>query len=394
MTQTIKTRLALVTALLAAAWAAWQAPRPPAPSFHSPLTTTSEGSALPHFQSSLLPTAAPSAHASSLAQLQDGTLLIAWFAGSREGAKDVAIYLSRREAGGWSPPQVIASRLETARELRRHLRKLGNPVLHVDTQGRLHLFFVSVSLGGWAGGSINHKFSDDGGQHWSPAKKLITTPFLNISTLVRNPPLMLQDGGLGLPAYHEFVTKHGEWLRLDATGQLVDKVRMPHRRETLQPTVAALDEQHALALLRDAGPGPGHVQLATSQDAGMSWQMAAPLPIPHSNASMALLRLNDGRLLMAGNPGSGRASLLLYLSRDQGLNWQALGPVETGPEQDGREPEFSYPSLIQAKNGDIHLSYTWQRQGIRHATFSPSWLTAREQSDGTRPVIPATEVQP
>jgi len=211
---------------------------------------------------------------------------------------------------------------------------------------------------------------------------------------VRNPPLDLQDGGLGLPAYHEFIAKQGEWLRLDAQGRIVDKVRMPHPRDTLQPTLAALDEQRALALLRDAGPGPGHVQAVSSQDAGLSWQRAATLPIPHANASMALLRLSDGKLLLAGNPGSGRTSLLLYLSRDQGQNWQALGAVETGREADGKEAEFSYPSLLQASNGDIHLAYTWRRRSIRHVTFNPAWLAARAQGDITQPAIPAAEDGP
>ncbi len=393
MTRAARPHLALALALLALGWTAWHAPRPEAPAFVPP-PARSVGAAEPRFTTRLLPLAAPSAHASTLAELADGTLLAAWFAGSREGADDVAIYLSRLEPSGWSPPRAIATREQTARELRRHLRKLGNPVLHVDPAGRLHLFFVSVSLGGWAGSSINHKFSDDGGEHWSPARKLTTTPFLNISTLVRNPPLMLQDGGLGLPVYHEFVVKHGEWLRLDASGRITDKVRMPHARDTLQPAVVALDAEQALALLRDAGPGPGRVQVARSADAGRHWQMAPALPIPHSNASMALLRLGDGSLLMAGNPGSGRASLLLYRSRDAGRSWQALGAVETGQIRNGREPEFSYPALIQARNGDIHLSYTWLRQGIRHVVFNTAWLETREREGGREPALPPAEGSP
>ena len=36
--------------------------------------------------------------------------------------------------------------------------------------------------------------------------------------------------------------------------------------------------------------------------------------------------------------------------------------------------EFSYPYLIQARNGDFHLVYTWNRSFIKHVRFTPAWL--------------------
>lgn len=397
----------LILSLALLGWNAWQ-PSPAAPArIHLPTTLTQAKLELPDWQASLLPQAAPSAHAASLAQLPDGQLLAAWFAGSREGADDVAIYLSRRTPdGNWSPPAVIASRADTARQLRRHLRKLGNPVLHVDGRGRLHLYFVSVSLGGWAGSSINHKFSDDGGTSWSPAHKLTTSPFLNISTLVRTPGLELDDGGLGLPAYHEFIKKQGEWLRLDPAGRLVDKVRLPHPRAALQPAVVALGPQQLLALLRDAGPGPGHILAASSADGGQHWSASVSLPLHNPNASVALLRLQDssagpGPLLLAYNPGPDRDRLDLALSHNGGQSWQPLGPVEAIPRlpshpggvadtvaaaaaQAKRQaqgfPEFSYPSLLEGVDGRLHLVYTWRREGIRHFSFNRAWLEARQEA--------------
>lgn len=400
-------RLALAFALGVLGWSAWQAPRPPAPEFllAAPDPAAAPGAApartsvppptssIPGFQAELLPQAAASAHAASLAQLPDGTLLAAWFAGSREGATDVAIYLSRRAAtpgAAWSPPEAIASRSGTARELRRHLRKLGNPVLHVAPDGRLQLYFVSVSLGGWAGSSINLKESRDGGRTWSPAVKLVTSPFFNISTLVRTPPLALADGGLGLPAYHEFVAKQGEWLHLGPDGRLLDKVRMPQERATLQPAAVPLDRHRALALLRDAGPGQGHVLAAASDDGGSTWAAAPALPLGNPNASVALLRLDDGQLLLANNPGPGRSRLELSLSPDQGQSWLPLGAVEAASEQDDKNAEFSYPSLLQARDGSIHLAYTWRRQGIRHLSFNRAWLEARLKA----PELPLLEGRP
>jgi predicted neuraminidase len=357
----------LFSSALSAAY--WRMPTPPAPAFSPP--PAASASQLPAiFSAEQLPKAAESAHAASLAQLPDGRIAAAWFAGSKEGADDVAIWFSLRDKDGWSKAQPIANRESTAGGTFAHVRKLGNPVLYAEGSW-LHLWYVSVAVGGWAGSSINHSVSTDAGASWFKPTKLQTSPLASISTLVRTPPIPLADGGLGLPIYHEFIAKHGEWLRLSATGQILDKTRMTHAVRTLQPAVAALDEQHAIALLRDAGPGPGKVQVASTQNAGQTWQAGAALAVPNPNSSVALLRLRSGRLLLAGNPQNGREAMLLWISADQGQTWQASRSVESAPDGGA---EFSYPALLLDRDGLIHLAYTWRRQGIKHAAFSEAWL--------------------
>ena len=349
--------------------AAWRIPRPDVPAFMAPPAATA--SKLPALMSSeMLPKVADSAHAASLAELPDGRIVAAWFAGSREGAADVAIWSSTLGKDGWSKALPIANRESTAAGTFAHVRKVGNPVLYVEGSW-LHLWYVSVAVGGWAGSSLNHSVSTDGGKSWSRPTKLQTSPFANISTLGRMPPVALADGGLGLPVYHEFIAKHGEWLRLSATGQILDKIRMPHAVRTLQPAVAALDTQRAIALLRDAGPGPGKVQVARSADGGQSWQAGPALDIRNPNSSVALLRLRSGRLLLAGNLPNGREALLLWISADEGQTWQASRTIESAPDGGA---EFSYPSLLLGRDGRIHLAYTWRRTGIKHTAFSEAWL--------------------
>ena len=359
---------------LALSAAFWRAPSPTLPEFVPP-PPANASNLPPSFHSEQLPRTGESAHAATLTQLPDGRIAAAWFAGSREGAADVAIWFSTRSKEGWSQPLAIANRESTAGGTFAHVRKVGNPALYSEGNW-LHLWYVSVGIGGWAGSSINHSVSTDGGKSWFKPTKLQTSPFGNISTLVRSPPIPLADGGLGLPVYHEFIAKYGEWLRISATGQIIDKVRMVHDVRSLQPAVVALDEHRALALLRDAGPGPGRVQVTTSANGGQSWEAGSALPIPNPNSSVALLRLRSGRLLLAGNPPDGREALLLWLSADEGKTWQASKTIETAPDGGA---EFSYPALTLGRDGLIHLAYTWRRQGIKYTKFSEAWL------DGVQP---------
>src|SRR5690606_15349604 len=133
--------------------------------------------------------------------------------------------------------------------LGRNIRKLGNPVIGTAPDGRLWLFYVSVSVGGWAGSAINFMTSDDEGKTWSQAKRLITSPFLNISTLVRGRPVFHSDGTIGLPVYHEFLGKFPEYLRIDQAGRVIDKTRMGYGRDSLQPSTVVLSETQAVSLL-------------------------------------------------------------------------------------------------------------------------------------------------
>ena len=168
----------------------------------------------------------PVVHSPSVAELSGGRLLAVWFGGAREGAGDVAIYAARWDGSGWSRPEMLVDRQATERELGVRLRKLGNPVVYRGPNGRTWLFHVAVSIGGWSTSTIVFRVSDDDGTSWTPARRLVTSPFLNLSTLVRGRPLAYADGSLALPVYHELAGKFGELLRLDAAGRVRAKTRI------------------------------------------------------------------------------------------------------------------------------------------------------------------------
>jgi predicted neuraminidase len=318
---------------------------------------------------------APSVHASTITMLPDGGLLAAWFGGTREGASDVSIYQScfNRQTRSWAKPSVVTNRSQASRELGRHVKKLGNPVLFADCSGRIWLYFVTVSVGGWSGGSISVKFSDDQGETWSAARRLITSPFLNVSTLVRATPIALEDGGLLLPVYHECLCQFGELLRLDATGRLIHKYRMNSGGDLLQPTLAPISATELLAFYRRGARTEPELFFNRSTDVGQTWSELKPTNLPNPNASVAVIRTHGGNFLMSFNPSELSREQLAIASSSDGENWQVLEIMEAGaPGQ-----EFSYPTLICGQPGVYHLTYTWNREKICHVTFNDAWVEAR-----------------
>ena len=324
-------------------------------------------------------TGAASVHAASLIALKDGAIRAFWFAGSREGAPDVVINSAvyDPQSANWSAPTVVIDRLGAQSGLSRYIAKLGNPVPSRMADGRMQLFFVTVSIGGWAGSSISTMISDDEGLTWGRPQRLISSPFFNLSTLVKSPALQFADGRLGLPAYHEWIGRFGEFLRIEAT-QVIDKRRMSSGRSAIQPVVFVNDPQTATALFRQTRSSGLAKQIPVSQtlDAGQTWHGSEDLTIANPNSAVAGLTLENGiRLLALNNIEAGRYRLVLLMKPAQSDQWQVVRVLEDEESLPNEQrKEFSYPYLISANGADAHLVYTWDRKKIRHVYFSPAWL--------------------
>ncbi len=108
-----------------------------------------------------MPVNTPAAHASSLLPMPSGhaaVVMAFWFAGTRESAADVHIAAAQfeRATQQWSAARWVVNRQTLSQALGFGVRRLGNPVAWLDTQGRIHLFVVATGLGGWAAGRIVH----------------------------------------------------------------------------------------------------------------------------------------------------------------------------------------------------------------------------------------------
>jgi predicted neuraminidase len=319
-----------------------------------------------------------SAHSSAICALPSGDLMAVWYGGTREGARDVALFTARLAPGGagWSEPVNTVDRALAAEELERTIKKVGNAVVFPNGDGALWMVYVSVSLGGWSGSALNLKTSRDEGRTWSASRRLTLNPFLNLSSLVRNKPIYASDGRIGLPVYHEMAIKFPQILWLTPGGDgMVEHYRMRNlasEHGLIQPTLVPLGGERVLMLLRDRG-GERAMHTAYSEDSGWTWSQAAPSGLPNPDAAIDALRLRDGRILLVYNhAASGRENLRLAISADDGRTWRAGAFLEETANQ-----EFSYPNLVEDRHGRIHLTYTWQRQRIKHVAFNLAWLDRR-----------------
>ncbi|PNV94712.1 sialidase family protein [Pseudomonas protegens] len=363
-------------------------------------------------------------HSSSVTALPGGDLMAVWFAGSREGAADVQVRSARFDAqsGEWGAEQVLATRESTRVGTGRYIRKLGNPVIALGPDQRLWMFYVSVSVGGWATSAINLMVSDDLGRSWSAPRQLITSPFFNISTLVRAAPVFHADGSIGLPVYHEFMGKFAEYLYLSADGAVIDKFRISRGKHSLQPTIVPLDERRAVAMLRYAGDTHHKVLASRTEDAGQTWSEPYPLQPSNPNSSLAAVGTDDQGLLVALNDlQDGRFKLSLY-GTDAGLSqWRPLVELDQSPDPLGQpfsheaykdiigegfrassgarrlpleqrflsnldyrvckpqgcDFEYEYPYFSRGADGLYHLVYSWNNTFIKHVSFNAAWLAER-----------------
>ena len=355
-----------------------------------------------------------SVHAASIVELPNGRLRAVWFSGSREGAGDVTIQTSVMDAASlrWGPESTLFDRAKIERGLWRYVKKLGNPVIARAPDGSLGLWMVNVSLGGWAGSAITWARSVDEGVSWSAPRRLVTSPFLNISTLVKGAPVALVDGQIELPTYHEFVTKFAEILRIDAKGKVVDKIRVPGSQTSLQPVLLVAGPDKAQVYMR-SGQG-ATVMASATKDAGTNWSATQATSWPNPDSALAGLVTHSGMQWLALNPTPAGRNILALLQTKKGGSFdgvapwivesqatpeiatsigeyerllgnelkargaseeQALAYVSSASRQlcgQGRcSQEFSYPYLLQTSDGLIHLVYTWHRTRIKHVRFDP-----------------------
>lgn len=296
-----------------------------------------------------------SCHASTLTECHDGTLLAAWFGGTHERHQDVCIYVSHYEHGQWSLPQKIADGAEDGTKY-----PCWNPVLFTLDNGTLVLYYkVGPNPRSWWG---LYKTSTDHGKSWSSAIRIPD----NLLGPIKNKPIRLMNGHILYPTSFETDDIWNIYLEYsDQDLQNWKKTAVDNAGTlSIQPTILKHNSNQLQLLCRSQN---GFITESWSKDGGITWTPLTLTKLLNNNAGIDGVSLTDGRFLLVHTPlMEGRHKLSVSLSND-GKKWKKWFVLE----KDRPGQEYSYPAVIQTKDGLVHITYTWRRQLIKHVVLNP-----------------------
>lgn len=362
-------------------------------------------------QSLIFPLQAQHAHGSSLVELPNGDYLAAWFLGSGERtADDVKIMGARLIKGKqkWSEPFLLADTPGIPD---------CNPVLFLNKSGTLFLVWIAVQANEWEFSIIKYKqarnYLKPGAPVWSWQDNILLKPGNDFAEEVKARLKELPGNGHGWSAYalqydnmiidaaNDLKKRSIGWMTrikpvITSTGRILLplysdgynfsiaaisdddgetwKPGLPIvGRGPIQPAFAQKRDGTLVAYMRDSGDEPARVQISESKTNGQSWTVARKTDIPNT-ASVEICVLRDGKWAFLGNDiDDGRYRLSLYLSDDEGKTWKWRTAIENHEKNEGG---YSYPSLIQGKDGFLHMTYSYHNdkkvKSVKYVVVDPA----------------------
>lgn len=350
-------------------------------------------------------------HSSSIVELPNGDFLVCWFHGSGEReADDVLIQAARwnKTTGKWSEPFVLADTPGFPET---------NPVLFIDSRQRLFFFWPLIIAHQWETALMKYRISTDyqqtsGPPRWEHQDNIVLIPkniverteavfgkdakgsgrdaehatrviehskdeyFSRMGWFTRTHPLELPSGRILLPMYSDGFS-FGIMAISDDHGYTWNASEPIVGDGCIQPSVVRKKDGTLVAYLRDNGPPPKRAQISFSKDDGVSWTPARDTDIPNPGVSLEVIRLRDGDWIMVFNDiESGRYSLAAAISDDEGATWRWKRHLDGDPAHPGKN-QYHYPSVIQARDGLIHVTYSYfvpEGKAIKHVRFNEEWV--------------------
>lgn len=367
----------------------------------------------PAFQSTaIFPKEDKHNHSSCVIELPNGDLLTAWYRGTGErSADDVEIMGSWLKHGDitWSPRFLLADTPGYPD---------CNPALFAAPDQTIWLFWPTILDHHWEGALLKFATAKDDGRHTGPLRwaregvlhitpvgfpaaidraiqtlpdslKEVTKSYVEL--LASRSKLELYQRLGWMPRVHPTVLPSGRWLlplysdTFDASIVAISDDRGATWATSeamigfgnIQPSLVRKNDGAIVAFMRDNGHHH-KIRLSTSKDEGKSWSPVTDSSLLNPGAGIEAIRLANGHwALVYNDTPAGRHSLALSISDDEGTTWRWTRHIERKGVGQG---QYHYPSLIQTRDGKLHVTYTYRNKGegstIQHVVFNEEWVQA------------------
>ncbi|MFP3846361.1 sialidase family protein [Priestia filamentosa] len=353
-------------------------------------------------------------HAANLLVLDNGDLLCTWFAGTQEGIPDIHIYISRLKKGesSWSKAVKVSDD---------PTRSEQNPVLFKAPDEKIWLLYTAQKSGNQDTAVVRYRISEDNGHSFGPIKTL----FDKAGTFIRQPIVVLDNGEWLLPVFYCHTTKGRKWTGHKDTsavkiskdeGKTWEEFEVPNSTGCVHMNIEKLDNGTLLALFRSRWAD--YIYISYSADRGRTWSEPKPTELPNNNSSIQFTKLANGHLALVFNNmnaencterraslyddieeeeseenvvteavedsgereafwGAPRAPMTVAVSEDNGVTWPFVKDIEVGDgyamtnnSKDKLNREYSYPSIKQGRDGNLHMAFTYFRQTIKYVQLT------------------------
>ncbi|MBR1687407.1 MAG: family 78 glycoside hydrolase catalytic domain [Prevotella sp.] len=348
----------------------------------------------------------PQCHAATIVERRNGDLVAAYFGGKHERNPDVCIWVSIKKKGSktWSEPILAgdgvfqlgtpdallagindSTTLASAGPIKEfapaqvatlgaQLRRKAtwNPVLYEMPDGELWLFYkIGLKVADWTGWLVK---STDGGRTWGKREPLpegFIGPVKNKPELINGRllcPSSTEPGGWKFHVeIYDLATKHWKYVgpvEAELAARTEDAADVKPI-DCIQPSILKLRDGRLQVLMRTRN---GRLATSFSGDNGDTWSKVTLLDVPNNQSGTDAVTLRDGRHVLIYNdfstlPGTkkGPRTPLSIAVSDDGTHWHHALTLEASPIS-----QYSYPAIIEGRDGRLHCVYTWRRQRVAY----------------------------
>lgn len=371
-------------------------------------------------------------HGSCIVEAPNGDLIVCWFHGSGERkADDVKIEGARLRKGAkeWSPRFTMADTPDYPDT---------NCCMFIDPSDRLWLMWPTILANTWESALMKYRiarnYTAEGAPQWDVNEVMHVTPGPDFEAAVnrfadeaaamcdrdrevlgaervqridawlaslrqqaadkltrrlgwftRAHPVVIDGRRLIVPLYSDgfsfsLMNISDDWGRTWRTSSPLTGAG------NIQPSIVQRRDGSLYTLMRDNGPPPKRLQQSESRDRGENWSPVTDSDLPNPGSGAEIIGLRNGHWALVNNDlEQGRYRLTVQISDDEGKSWKWKRALEYAPDQSRR---FHYPSIIQAKDGTLHVTYSYhiekgydldadgkpRAKSIKHAHFNEAWV--------------------